>query len=471
MAPPVQCRGKSGPVWKADSHTPVSYMEALTRSGEDIVTRFEVSIPTMQPEAKRMWEQKALIGEVKELEYLEKMDQFRQDVEDWGIELKYMGGLKVLLAFKSRETAEDYQKLNYEQWTEWFARLYLWDGNPPVFDRVAWIKVTGVPLTLWDRHLFNKIGERCGRLLVKSEVSFSDVVVSEDTMAVLTQSGRRIEAEIKVKWGNQNCTIWVNEVERNWYPAFTSEPHTPATVPMKPIIKSKIVIDGGTDGDVIYDGNMPEVVESLPTKENETVANKESCMGTVHEPPYTPTPTATRSRKGLDVEIGDPHTTEANINDQSAESLGSTPTSLSNLEGNRPSYITIRPRNKSKPKLVGPQTFLTPDLNKELNSDPFNLNEVILQDAEEQRQERMRRTNEQQEIGSPDTQVHQSRIRSLNVTDEYEGNVEEELELADFEKEVGETVIYGDCLGIEMNGFDNQVRKLVDGERAHNLSQ
>ncbi|MFS7914272.1 hypothetical protein Hanom_Chr02g00151441 [Helianthus anomalus] len=61
-------------------------------------------------------------------------------------------------------------------WEKWFTRLYVWDGIPPLFERVAWVKVLGVPVSLWDGHIVNRIGERCGRLLVKSEAEVAMVI-------------------------------------------------------------------------------------------------------------------------------------------------------------------------------------------------------------------------------------------------------------------------------------------------------
>ena len=56
---------------------------------------------------------------------------------------------------------------------------------------------------------------------------------------------------------------------------------------------------------------------------------------------------------------------------------------------------------------------------------------------------------------------------AVNLESDFEddfGGSEDEDEKVAFEKEVGETVNYGDCLGVRLEGFDNHVRKMVHGE-------
>ncbi|KAL8223902.1 hypothetical protein R6Q57_019377 [Mikania cordata] len=55
--------------------------------------------------------------------------------------VRYLGGLDVLLTFPS-ET--DYHK-NTHGWKTWFTR---WNGNPLPYERVAWVRILGVPPAL-----------------------------------------------------------------------------------------------------------------------------------------------------------------------------------------------------------------------------------------------------------------------------------------------------------------------------------
>ncbi|MFS7977496.1 hypothetical protein Hanom_Chr10g00904661 [Helianthus anomalus] len=162
-----------------------------------------IELPLMNPETKKTWEYKALIGEAKDIDIL---NNHKDHLE--------------VLCFKSPVEAEEFRFNKVEDWEKWFSRLYISEGIPPIFERVAWIKILGVPMSLWDRHVINKIGEKVGRLLVKSEAESSDRNMAEDRLAVLVQTGKRISAEFTLKWKDHSIQVWVEEISGQWYPEF-----------------------------------------------------------------------------------------------------------------------------------------------------------------------------------------------------------------------------------------------------------
>ncbi|KAL8263880.1 hypothetical protein R6Q59_022010 [Mikania micrantha] len=84
-------------------------------------------------------------------------------------------------------------------WDEWFSKLHAWEGNSIPYERIAWIKVFGVPLQLWDPKVINQIGERVGKVLMKSEASTDDSNLSIDCMAVLVSDGKPIQERITLR--------------------------------------------------------------------------------------------------------------------------------------------------------------------------------------------------------------------------------------------------------------------------------
>ncbi|KAJ0743862.1 putative RNA recognition motif domain, nucleotide-binding alpha-beta plait domain superfamily [Helianthus annuus] len=147
-----------------------------------------IELPPMNSETKKRWEFKSLIGEVKDIDILNNLKEHLSGLMEVGIELRYLGGLKVLLCFSSSEEAEEFRVHRSEEWENWFSRLYVWDSIPLIFERVAWVKVLGVLVSLWDRNVFNKIGERCGRLIVKSEVEANDGNMAEERLAIIVHT-------------------------------------------------------------------------------------------------------------------------------------------------------------------------------------------------------------------------------------------------------------------------------------------
>ncbi|KAI3793055.1 hypothetical protein L1987_35667 [Smallanthus sonchifolius] len=131
----------------------------------------------------------------------------------------YVGGLKVL-TFDNPAMADEFRRLQFEEWSQWFSRLYVWEGDPGVFERLAWIEITGVPACLWDDHVFNRIGERFGRLVKKSEAPLDDGNLSHEKLFILVHHGYKISEEVCVRRNNSSFKVWVHEIEDNWYPAF-----------------------------------------------------------------------------------------------------------------------------------------------------------------------------------------------------------------------------------------------------------
>ncbi|KAJ0471110.1 putative nucleotide-binding alpha-beta plait domain superfamily, RNA-binding domain superfamily [Helianthus annuus] len=193
-----------------------SYKSVLAPNSK-VKTDNLIELPPMNVETKKIWEYKALVGEAKDLDILNNLKRHLSGIMEDGLGLKYLGGLKVLLCFDSAVQAEEFHVNMIEEWEKWFTRVYVWEGVPPVFERVAWIKILGVPISLWDRHVFDRIGERCGRILVNSEAAVSDGNMSKERLAILTSSGKKISEEFQLSWKNHVMKVWVEEILGQWH--------------------------------------------------------------------------------------------------------------------------------------------------------------------------------------------------------------------------------------------------------------
>ncbi|KAM0045369.1 putative RNA recognition motif domain, nucleotide-binding alpha-beta plait domain superfamily [Helianthus debilis subsp. tardiflorus] len=213
LAPEPIPAGDSGNSAKLQ-HGRKTYSSVL-KSYPDISAVDKIDLPPMNTTTKKAFEFKSLVGEAKDIDILNYLKDFLSGITEDGIELKYLGGLKVLLCFKSPEEAEDFRYYSVNDWEKWFSRLYVWEGIPPLFERVAWVKVLGVPVSLWDRHVINKIGERCGRLLVKSEAESVDGNMADDRLAIFVNTGKRVAAEFDLVWKEQIIKVWVEELSGN----------------------------------------------------------------------------------------------------------------------------------------------------------------------------------------------------------------------------------------------------------------
>ncbi|KAL4567318.1 hypothetical protein LXL04_022899 [Taraxacum kok-saghyz] len=84
--------------------------------------------------------------------------------------IKYVGGLCVLLVFKSKTIANVFLKTQSVNWSVWFAWLKTWDASFSQQSRIVWLKVSGVPVQFWDPVVFSCIAEKFGRCLGHSIV-------------------------------------------------------------------------------------------------------------------------------------------------------------------------------------------------------------------------------------------------------------------------------------------------------------
>ncbi|KAJ0866424.1 putative RNA-directed DNA polymerase [Helianthus annuus] len=400
-----------------------SFCEVVqNHSKEDPAKAKVIELSPINTGMKKSNELKSLVGEAKDIDTLNDLKNLLNE----GLGLRYLGGLKVLIHFKDAKEADDFLRKEVETWEKWFSRLYVWDGAPPIFERVAWIKILGVPASLSDRHIFNKIGERCSHLLVKSEVSSEDGNLAEERVAVLVGSGKRISDEFLLSWKEHNIKIWVEEISGQWVPNFLNSDvkedvegssifsDDPSTEDEEIISDSdEVVIPAG----VVSPGISPEFGKTNSQAQEHSngrfAVQSPTCMGKfspINIPnvgdnvPINDDCVAQESaeydacrnkdvseardnilmveREAREKVVPTGHLSEK-LNDEGEINSEIGPASP------RPSYITLRPNQFKPGKDGGAQEFLTPDLNnvvgEEETSDPFNIEETFRLEVEENR--------------------------------------------------------------------------------------
>ncbi|KAF5769330.1 hypothetical protein HanRHA438_Chr14g0657581 [Helianthus annuus] len=82
-----------------------------------------------------------------------------------------------------------------EIWSPWFSRLDPWRGQTLPLERVAWLKMSGIPLHLFDSE---------------------DLSVSK--VGVLVGSSNRIKEEASLRWRDRTFRVWVEEDQEIWVP-------------------------------------------------------------------------------------------------------------------------------------------------------------------------------------------------------------------------------------------------------------
>ncbi|KAJ0485395.1 putative RNA recognition motif domain, nucleotide-binding alpha-beta plait domain superfamily [Helianthus annuus] len=116
-----------------------------------------------------------------------------------GAEIQYVGGFYVLVSFINTEEAEEFLR-NKEVWGYWFSMLEYWNGQALPFERIAWIKIQGVPLHLFNNVVFDSIGKKFGTLIQPSQVQEDDGDLSVVCIGILRGDGKKIEGEVSLHW-------------------------------------------------------------------------------------------------------------------------------------------------------------------------------------------------------------------------------------------------------------------------------
>ncbi|KAI3730616.1 hypothetical protein L1987_61788 [Smallanthus sonchifolius] len=136
------------------------------------------------------------------------------------IKISYIGGLQMMFIFKSTLEARNFQTQRESVWKKYFHSLSIWDGEDIPYQRIAGLKIKGVPFILRDTCTFDRIGEVFGRTIMSSEFTWDDDDNSHACCYVLTNLGNRIEEEIVINWRNTSYPVWVNEEMNSWSPLF-----------------------------------------------------------------------------------------------------------------------------------------------------------------------------------------------------------------------------------------------------------
>ncbi|KAD4585945.1 hypothetical protein E3N88_23546 [Mikania micrantha] len=166
---------------------------------------------------------RSVLGEAKTIRTLCNMRMMLNSGGLGGVGISYIGGLKVLLTFKDQSQANDFLVGKKKIWENVLSSAEIWSGQDIQFDRIAGLKVIGIPFQHRDNSVYDKIGECFGKVVWPSEFSWESEDNSSGFCYVLTKTGNRIEEEVKITWKNRSYQAWVTEEMSSWIPTFFKE--------------------------------------------------------------------------------------------------------------------------------------------------------------------------------------------------------------------------------------------------------
>ncbi|KAJ0693496.1 putative RNA recognition motif domain, nucleotide-binding alpha-beta plait domain superfamily [Helianthus annuus] len=159
----------------------------------------------------------ALVGRARNLEALIDFDRLLKIAKVVVANFQYIGGLSLLITFHDEDSKTRFLDLK-ETLNLWFSKLDTWSGQSLPPERVAWLKLHGIPLHLLESDVLSQVGERFGKVLFVPKSFEEDHDLSVARVGVLVGSSKRIREEVTLRWKDRSFRIWVEEDPVDWIP-------------------------------------------------------------------------------------------------------------------------------------------------------------------------------------------------------------------------------------------------------------
>ncbi|KAM0062238.1 hypothetical protein Hdeb2414_s0004g00145771 [Helianthus debilis subsp. tardiflorus] len=159
----------------------------------------------------------AVVGRTVNLETLVDIDRLLNIARISVANIQYIGGLSLLISFYDEESVNRYLDLK-NIWDPWFSKLDPWRGQSLPLERVAWLKLNGVPLHLLELDVLSQVGEMFGRVLHVPRSVEDDQDLSFVRVGVLVSQSGLLKDEVTLRWKNKSFRIGVEEDREVWVP-------------------------------------------------------------------------------------------------------------------------------------------------------------------------------------------------------------------------------------------------------------
>lgn len=471
----------------------------------------------LNPKVFTRCEKFSLIGDVKDLVTLCNLHDILASFRLPLASVRYLGGLRILLSFSKKVQAEELLLNRSEDWKVWFTSLGWWEDKILGFERIAWIRITGVPLQLWDPVIFNKIGELYGEVIQKSAASSKDGNITCEIVGVLVKSGEQISDTIKVLWNGITVQVWISEDMLDWVPDCFIGGKKFSRKSFQEF-ENKITsesMDGLPErGDSGGHKELDENLEDEPVAKDQEAFGENTCMGK-HDGTLEEENAAhmgntneegqvednvmldeVRMHVQADTWSGPPQQVDVN----SVGPVFKTNWTPGNLEAQNLPYsfsagTGVKYKQPSDLSGLGPHRETSGDYESlDLNSTPGTKRRRNSKSpsshssshCRKRRHFKPRKTTEEDQVRSEapeeliqkqmlgndeNCRVSPNQERDGETTDHTTTTEASTDPMKELEREVLNTMLVNDCVGIDLRGVQDQVRTLIQGEGGYNVSQ
>ncbi|MFS7976508.1 hypothetical protein Hanom_Chr10g00893241 [Helianthus anomalus] len=153
---------------------------------------------------------KAVVGRTVDLETLVDFDRLLRIAGTRYARIHYLGGLSLMISFEEDSDASSFIEAN-DLWGPWFSKLVAWEGQSLSSERVAWLKIIGMPLHLICPEVLKNIGGLFGKVLHVSGQLEEDQDLSVFHVGILAGEFKRIQECVNLRWKERQFRVWVEE--------------------------------------------------------------------------------------------------------------------------------------------------------------------------------------------------------------------------------------------------------------------
>ncbi|KAF5796636.1 hypothetical protein HanXRQr2_Chr08g0354041 [Helianthus annuus] len=163
---------------------------------------------------------KALVARMIDLQALKNIKIILNDIFPGQGRVQYLGGLDVMVSFDDAETVVAVREAAKSVVGK-FSMISIWEGQMLGFERLAWLKVQGIPLHLLSNEVIDAVGGVFSKVVHKANRSERDHDLSFEYVGVLVGDGKRVSEEVVLNWKDRKFRVWVMEELGEWMPEFT----------------------------------------------------------------------------------------------------------------------------------------------------------------------------------------------------------------------------------------------------------
>lgn len=160
----------------------------------------------------------SLLGEVTGFQLLSNLPKMINADGEIPCYAYYAGGLKVILKFSSLGAAERYLK-NELLWNRWFKWLKPGISDDTQFERIAWVKLIGLPIHLRSDDNAILVASKFGKVIeVVGCQNWHGIDLSFANARILTPCRKLINNKILCSFNGKSFTVGLVECEDSWVP-------------------------------------------------------------------------------------------------------------------------------------------------------------------------------------------------------------------------------------------------------------